>query len=91
MRIEWDEEKRLENLRKHGLDFVRAEEVFDDFTLTTEDTRRDYPERRWATVGMLMGRVVVLIHTESDDDLRFISLRKATRYEQRTYFAEKPD
>ena len=88
MQIEWDEEKRQENIRKHGLDFVGAEAIFDGDTLTIEDTRRDYGERRWITVGTFEGRLVVLVHTERGDVIRPISLRKATRYERRTYFSQ---
>ncbi|MCP4658260.1 MAG: BrnT family toxin [bacterium] len=88
MQIEWDEEKRQENIRIHGFDFVGAEAIFDGDTLTIEDTRRDYGERRWVTVGMFEGRLVVLVHTERGDVIRPISLRKATRYERRTYFSQ---
>jgi len=29
MRFEWDEAKRRRNLENHGIDFIRAQEVFD--------------------------------------------------------------
>ena len=44
--ITWDEEKRRANLRKHGFDFVDAEEVFDGRTYTYEDDRLAYREQR---------------------------------------------
>jgi uncharacterized protein len=31
--FEWDEDKRLENLRKHGIDFVDVPSVFDGDTV----------------------------------------------------------
>ena len=91
MDVEWDEAKRQENITRHGLDFVGAERIFDGDTVTVEDTRRSYGEPRWVTVGILEGRVVVLVYTERDGRLRYISLRKATRYEQRSYYAQVAD
>jgi uncharacterized protein len=81
----WDDRKRLRNLRLHGLDFVGAEAIWDDLTITREDIRRHYGERRWVTLGVLRGAVVVLVHTERGDDDRYISLRRADTYEAISY------
>jgi uncharacterized DUF497 family protein len=40
------------------------------------------------TFGLLQGRVVAIVHTESEDYIRIISARKATKYEQKTYFEQ---
>ena len=40
--ITWDEPKRLENFRKHGLDFAGCEVVFDHPVFTQEDARDSY-------------------------------------------------
>jgi uncharacterized protein len=86
MPLEWDEEKRTENLSKHGLDFADAPAVFQSPQLTWLDTREDYGEDRWRSLGMLQGRVVVLVYTERASDMvRILSLRKATRYERTQY------
>jgi uncharacterized DUF497 family protein len=85
MEYEWDEAKCLANLRKHGIDFT---DVFDGDTLTVEDNRYSYREQRFVTFGLLQGRVVAVVHTEREDCTRIISARKATKYEQRTYFEE---
>ncbi len=37
--FEWDEDKRLANLRKHGIDFVDIPPVFDGDTVIIEDAR----------------------------------------------------
>jgi uncharacterized protein (DUF4415 family) len=34
---------------------------------------------------LLQGRVVAVVHTESEDYIRIILARKATKYEQKTY------
>ena len=88
MRFEWDEAKRRENLRKHGIDFVDLPPLFDGVTVTVLDDRFDYGEDRFLTVGVLQGIVIVVAHTETAELIRFISARKATRNEEDLYFKE---
>lgn len=88
MEFEWDENKRLSNIHKHGIDFVDIPVVFEGETLTIEDKRFAYGEQRFVTFGLLQGRVVVVVHTEDDSYIRVISVRKATRYEERLYFEQ---
>ena len=91
MRLDWDEDKRQTNLRKHSLDFVDAETVFDGHTVTIEDVRRAYREQRFLTFGLLQGQVVAVAHTERADRIRIISMRKASKHEERAYFREIRD
>lgn len=86
MKFEWNENKRLINLRRHGIDFADADLVFEHFVATTIDYRFNYGEIRYMTYGLLRGEIVTIIHTENDDIIRVISFRKATRYEQQEYF-----
>jgi hypothetical protein len=88
MEFEWDENKRLTNIRQHGIDFVDVPEIFDRETVTIEDDRFEYGEERFITFGLLQGWVVAVVHTERDDRIRIISARKATKYEQRAYFEQ---
>jgi len=91
MTFEWDEAKRRDNVAKHGIDFVGVGEVFRGLTATMEDDRHSYGEQRLITLGLLNGRVVVVVHTEREDRVRIISLRKATRNEQQLYYSEIRD
>ena len=91
MNFEWDEAKRQVNIRKHGIDFINAETVFDGYTITIEDDRKDYFEQRFVTFGIMEGRVVAIVHTERGGSIRIISIRKAAKYEQKTYFSQIPD
>jgi uncharacterized DUF497 family protein len=91
MKLTWDEAKRRSNLIKHRLDFADASTVFDGITFTFEDNRFDYGEQRFTTLGLLRSTVVVIAHTERDDDIRVISMRKATKYEQKLYFQSFTD
>lgn len=43
------------------------------------------------TFGILDGEVVVLVHTDSDDNMHIISLRRAEKYEARYYFEVAKD
>ena len=83
--FEWDETKRLENLKKHGLSFKDVEIVFSGPCVTFEDRRHDYGEERYITLGLLEGREVVIAHTPRGENTRIISMRKANRREQQRY------
>ncbi|MDM8517689.1 BrnT family toxin [Desulfobacterales bacterium HSG16] len=91
MNFEWDDIKRKSNIKKHGIDFIDAPMVFNGYTLTIEDDRYDYGEERFVTFGILEGIVIAVVHTESKDSIRIISVRKATKHEQKTYFSQIPD
>jgi len=91
MQFTWSERKRASNLKDHGLDFIDAPRVFDGFTFTFEDDRFGYGEQRFETLGLLAGAPVSIVHTESDDEIRIISFRKATKNEAKLYFQQVQD
>lgn len=91
MEFEWDEAKRKSNLRNHGIDFVGIEKVFEGETVTILDDRFYYGEERFVTFGLLDSRVVTIAHTETDEVIRIISVRKATKNEESSYFKEISD
>lgn len=90
MQIEFDSTKRDKTLAERGLDFVRAEEVFSGLHFTGQDTRQDYDEDRFITVGLLDARLVVLIWTPRGEVRRIISMRKANDREK-TFYARHLD
>ena len=85
MHFEWDEEKRKTNIHKHGFDFRDAWKVFKSPLLVGLDDRYDYGEERLIGIGMLEGRFVVVIFTETDDAIRIISMMKALSHEKKRY------
>jgi uncharacterized protein len=91
MRFSWSERKRATNLEDHGLDFVDAPRVFEGLTFTYEDDRFAYGEQRFITLGLLAGVPVSIAHTETEDEIRIISFRKATSREARRFFNEVQD
>jgi uncharacterized DUF497 family protein len=86
VRFDWDENKRIANLNRHGIDFAEVHEVFDFDRYLFPDERFDYGEIRYISIGLLLGEVVVITHTETDELIRIISARKAERHEQEIYF-----
>ena len=91
MNFEWDDIKRKINIKKHRMDFIDAPVVFASYTLTVKDDRLDYGEERFISFGVLKERVVVVVHTENDNSIRIISMRRATKYEEKAYFSQIPD
>ena len=86
MQFIWHEPKRQTNLQKHGMDFADAERVFTGPTFTFEDDREDYGEQRWVTLGLLGMNVVVIVHTETAEEIWVISMREADKDEQLLFF-----
>jgi len=68
------------------LDFAEAEKVFAGLTFTFEDDREIYEEQRWVTLGLLGDKVTVIVHTETKEEIRIISMRKANKNEQILFF-----
>jgi uncharacterized DUF497 family protein len=85
MQIDFDPGKRNKTLSERGLDFARADEVFAGVHFTGEDTREDYAESRYITIGKLDGRMVVMVWTPRGEARRIISMRKANEREQARY------
>lgn len=88
MEFTWSEAKRSLNLDNHGLDFVDAHLVFEGVTFSFEDDRFSYGEQRFVTLGLLAGIPVSVVHTESENEIRVISFRKATKREAQIYASE---
>jgi uncharacterized protein len=86
MRFLWHEPKRQANQKKHSMDFADAERVFAGPTFTFEGDREDYGEQRWVTLGLLGTKVVVIVHTETAEEIRVISMREADKDEQLLFF-----
>ena len=87
MRFEWDENKRLSNLAKHGLDFSKVGPLFenDGRLLTAEGLRGIYGESRFIGFGRLRNEVVAICFTTRSEVIRIISLRKANSREKKKY------
>jgi uncharacterized DUF497 family protein len=85
--FEWDENKALSNLAKHGIGFEEAATVFaDPLSVTISDPAHSQAEDRFIIVGNSHEqKLLVVVHTERGDNIRIISARRATKRERRTY------
>lgn len=86
----WDEAKAHSNYRKHGVDFRDAWRIFAGPTLTREDSRFAYLEMRFITLGLLAEIPICICHTQHENSVRIISMRKATRREAEEFFTQGP-
>jgi uncharacterized DUF497 family protein len=85
LEFEWDKDKRLEVIERRGVDFRQAALIFDGPVLTVEDTRRDYGERRYISIGMAGPTCLVVVHTPRGEKIRIISAWLGGRSEERAY------
>lgn len=95
MRFEWDREKELINIKKHGIDFRLATKVFDDPNLALIQDRSDDEtgEQRWHAIGVASGdeegALLVVAHVyrgqNEEEIIRIFSAREASKRERRLY------
>jgi uncharacterized DUF497 family protein len=76
MRFEWDESKRQENIRKHGIDFFVAALIFEGSTIEKADRRKSYGEPRWQALGASGDMTLIVVYTMRGDLRRIISAWK---------------
>ena len=89
--FEWNPEKATSNLAKHGVSFEEAQSVFfDPMSLTIPDPMHSNDENRLIIIGIsIIGRYLVVVHTDRNDKIRLISARPANRRERLKYEQEK--
>lgn len=85
MKITFDPAKRQAALSGRGLNFVDAEIVFAGRTITVQDTRRDYGEARFQTVGFLADRMVMVVWTPRGEARHVMPMRKCNDREKAIY------
>ncbi len=83
--FEWDEEKNETNIRKHGIDFVRARRVFLDLAAVVMEGAHRSDEERHLIVGQLDGALVTVVYTLRGERIRIISARRARESERKRY------
>lgn len=86
MQFEWDDAKSDDCFTHRGFDFGYAVRAFlDPNRIIGRDRRWDYGEDRYRLLGVIDGRVFVVIYTTRTSTIRIISARKANRKEVREY------
>ena len=87
-RFEWDDEKNIANIEKHGIAFEEILEVFDDPAfLTGYDFEHSAKEDRYYGIGNLNGILIVPVFcTEKKTGIRLISARQADKDLKEAYY-----
>ena len=87
MKFEWDDAKAAANLRKHGVSFDEATEVFSDpYALVDKDAEHSYDEERLFVIGYSAARLLFVVFAERRGYvIRIIPARPPTRAERRSY------
>lgn len=85
--FEWDDEKAAANLKKHGVSFGEATEVFyDPNALADYDPEHSDEEDRFFIIGLSSRLLLYVVYAERDDAaVRIISARKADKAERENY------
>ncbi len=88
VRFTWDRAKDAANKRKHGVSFQDAQALFTSGVdyLEIFDDEHSVDEDRFIAIGPITRGVVLVVWTErSEDTVRIIGARWATRPEQKLY------
>jgi uncharacterized protein len=85
MDISYDPVKDGRNIEDRGISFESARQFDFETALYRIEDRRDYGERRVQALGLLRGRLHMLVFCETASGIRIISLRKANAREVRKY------
>lgn len=85
--LRWDPNKARSNLKKHGVSFEEAASVLrDPLSVTIDDPLHSDEEERFVTIGRSnRNRPLIVVHSDSEQTIRVISARVATRGERTKY------
>lgn len=86
MRFQFDPRKATANFKKHGVSFADAEGIFFDPLAIHQEDPDTEGEKRFIAIGMgNTGKVLVVVYTLRGENIRLISVRRATRREVKDY------
>ncbi|CAA9892892.1 conserved hypothetical protein [Candidatus Methylobacter favarea] len=90
MKYDWDKNKAVANLSKHGVSFEEAKTVFDDpLYVDFYDPDHSFGERRFILLGESAHRRLLFVsYMERNNNIRLISAREATLSERKAYEQE---
>lgn len=95
MKFEWDEEKNIKNIIKHGIDFNEAVTIFFNDYIEIPDLEHSNVEDRFTAFGIssLLRELVVCYCVREKIDgnniIRIITARKANQNERKVFFDER--
>ncbi|WP_206613567.1 BrnT family toxin [Parahaliea mediterranea] len=84
MGFQYDQRKSASNLKKHGIDFVQAQLLWEDPNLVELAARSD-DEPRSIVIARFNGQYWSAVFTYRDEDIRLISVRRSRKAEVELY------
>jgi len=85
--FEWDENKRIINIQKHGFDFIQSPEIFNNPLLIVRSDKDQ--EIRYKAISYIdyaeSKKIVAIIYTLRKNNIRIISIRNARENEKKQY------
>jgi uncharacterized protein len=87
MDFEWDEDKALTNIEKHGIDFIDAVRIWERPVIDPAGERIVENEYRPTALGTISEDeiIIAVVYTVRDGLIRLISARRARRNEREIY------
>jgi len=82
--FEFDPNKSKANFEKHGINFIRAQQLWDDPDLI-EIQAKTKDEARFLIVAFFAGKYWSAIITYRKENIRIISIRRARKAEVKLY------
>ena len=84
MEFEFDPQKSRANQAKHGIDFIKAQRLWEDVDVLEIPGRTD-DEPRFLVIGKIQGSCWSAIITYRDERIRIISVRRSRKEERDLY------
>ena len=88
MEFEFDEQKSISNEKKHGIDFIKVQALWDDEE-RLEIPARTVNEPRFIVLGRIDSQVWAVVITYRGERTRIISARRARTEERTLYESER--
>lgn len=85
--FEYDNNKAIKNIEKHGMAFEEAKQLWDNFS--TEAPGRSEKEERWLKIGKIREKIYTCVFTLRGTTIRIITLRRSWKKEEKFYYEEE--
>lgn len=80
--ITWDENKRKQVIKDHGVDFAKLADAFSDpLAIIEQDVQHSLNEERWLMIAKSAEYgLTVVVYTFREDDVRLVTARRAEKW-----------
>jgi uncharacterized protein len=89
MKFEWDPAKATTSIRRHGITFEQAKDVFLDARGIELLDESSSDEERWRLLGRSEAGILMVVYTERRGRIRIVSARLADKRERKVYLDQE--